>query len=66
MRVEAGRVGRLPQHQQRGLVPEPHDELARSIRLYKQAQTLHVHHIANIRVRMFHDMMTCQPTVSPL
>lgn len=30
--VGAGRVGRLPQHQQRGLVAEPHDELARRVR----------------------------------
>lgn len=33
MCVGAGRVGRLPQNQQRGLVAEPHDELARRVRL---------------------------------
>lgn len=41
VRVGAGRVGRLPQHQQRGLVAEPHDELARRVRPCARTQTRH-------------------------
>lgn len=55
MRVGAGRVGRLPQNQQRGLVAEPYDELARRIRLWQ-----HTHKQAdNIPTHQKESQLTC-------
>jgi len=34
--VDPGGEGRLPQHQQCGLIPEPHDELAGSVGFWAQ------------------------------